>query len=626
MSAEDVSPDPEERESARDAGVAAQAAVVAGRTREGASSDPTTPIAAHGSGSARGTHDSAASSQVEPPLHAAQTTPALGGLPQRASADAETAIGPAPATDAWIGRVLDGRYRVTERLGEGGMGAVFMAEHLKLRKPVALKVIRKELAGNGEVAARFAREAMATAQFEHPHVASAIDFGTLEEGGAYLVMQLVRGQSLRAMLDRGGPLPWPVACELLAQVADALSAARGAGIVHRDLKPENILVETRDDGSFLAKILDFGIAHVMQPSSGPSDPQHGALTRMGVVMGTPGYMSPEQAVGDRVDHRTDLYALGVVLWECLTGRPLWDGPDITTIITKQLRDPVPAPREVLGDPLFPRALDNLVVRLCARVVEERPQHAGLVRDELRSVARQPMTPALAIAEQASHTYHSARKRWGAWPKTSRMLFLAGSSALLVALLAIGLRPSQDVPPEAAAPGAEATSKPGPESPTKKRADGTSVSTTKPEPKPSLADRALQLAERMVNDPPLVRPSIPKELEPDVKLMLEASKAAERRRAALKILRYKDKEKGASKLPAYIVSIARLERGRTCRERQDAIAEIDELKDARALPSLRRLSEAPRTGCGFLGLSDCYGCIRGDLRDAMTRLGSKDKSK
>src|SRR4051794_21206826 len=135
------------------------------------------------------------------------------------------------------------------------MGAVFIAEHLKLRKQVALKVIRAELAGNGEVAARFAREAMATAQFEHPHVASAIDFGTLAEGGAYLVMQLVRGRSLRDLLEQSGRLAWPMACELLAQVADALSAARLVGIVHRDLKPENILVEVREDGSHLAKIL-----------------------------------------------------------------------------------------------------------------------------------------------------------------------------------------------------------------------------------------------------------------------------------------------------------------------------------------------------------------------------------
>jgi serine/threonine-protein kinase len=620
MAAEDRSVEPEERDSAHAADAATQAAP-AGRA-------PTAPHADHAAAAAP--HPAAQppiATQKQPlelpaaeapPLYAAQTTPALGAVPARTGAEAETAL----AHDAWIGRVLDGRYRVTERLGEGGMGAVFVAEHLKLRKPVALKVIRKELAGNGEVAARFGREAMATAQFEHPHVASAIDFGTLEEGGAYLVMQLVRGESLRAMLDRRGALPWPLACELLAQVADALSAARGAGIVHRDLKPENILVDTRDDGSYLAKILDFGIAHVIQPSTGATDGNSNqrALTRVGTVMGTPGYMSPEQAVGDRVDHRTDLYALGVVLWECLTGKPLWDGPDVTTIITKQLSERVPAPREVLGDPLFPRTLDNLVVRLCARSPEERPEHAGLVRDELRSVARQPMTPAFAIAEHASLTYRAARERFVRWPRSSQLLLLAGSVALLAAVIfGVSHRRAEPEPEPVTA-----VREPGPVLPepvaSKKRGEETAVSVTKTQDKPTLAERARDFAERIVNDTPLIKPEvkpvIPRELEPDVKLMLESNRSSERRRAALKVLRYK----GPSKLPAHVVSIARLERARTCRERQDAIAELEDLGDARVLGALRRIADAPRTGCGFLGLSDCYGCVRGDVRDAISKLG------
>ncbi|HEY2735470.1 MAG TPA: serine/threonine-protein kinase, partial [Polyangiales bacterium] len=333
----------------------------------------------------------AAESSGSADTYAADLNPANDAHTAPPTRDAED------ARDPWLGRILDGRYRITERLGEGGMGAVFVAEHLKLRKPVALKVIRAELAGNGEVAARFAREAMTTAQFEHPHVASAIDFGTLEEGGAFLVMQLVRGRSLRVLLDQHGKLAWPIACELLAQVADALSAARLVGIVHRDLKPENILVETREDGSYLAKILDFGIAHVAPHPVTPVESEADArvLTRVGTVMGTPGYMSPEQAVGDRVDHRTDLYALGVVLWECVTGRELWDGPDVTSIITKQLRDPVPRLREIVADPSLPRPLDDLVQRLCARAAEDRPEHAGAVRDELRALAHHRLPPMAA---------------------------------------------------------------------------------------------------------------------------------------------------------------------------------------------------------------------------------------
>src|SRR5690606_15792979 len=142
-------------------------------------------------------------------------------------------------------------YRIVELLGEGGMGAVYVAEHLKLHKHVAIKTIRAEFAAHSQAEARFTREALATARLDHPHVASAIDYGHLEEGGAYLVIQLVRG-----------PRTWLQACQLGAQIADALTAAHGLGIVHRDLKPDNILLEPRDDGSFHARVVDFGIARL----------------------------------------------------------------------------------------------------------------------------------------------------------------------------------------------------------------------------------------------------------------------------------------------------------------------------------------------------------------------------
>jgi serine/threonine-protein kinase len=545
---------------------------------------------------------------------AAATTSGEAQAPSATLPHVELALRATATHETWIGRVLDNRYRVTESLGEGGMGAVFVAEHLKLRKSVALKVIRAELAGNGEVAARFAREAMATAQFEHPHVASAIDYGTLPEGGAYFVMQLVRGESLRELLDRRGALPWPLACELLAQVADALAAARTAGIVHRDLKPENIVLQPRDDGTYLAKVLDFGIAHVVQPPQTPegNNQSHRTLTRVGTIMGTPGYMSPEQAVGDRVGHRTDLYALGVVLWECLTGKPLWDGPDVTSIITKQLRDPVPRPREVLGDPLFPRALDDLILRLCARSAEERPEHAGLVRDELRMLALKSVSPASAIAEHAGSQLTAARKRLAAFPKPSRSQLLA-AGLMLAGVLAFTLsRPTQHtVQPAPARSAGQPAVKPKSVEP----------AANEVQPAPSFTDRAIQFAERIVKEAPQLVPEaervVPKELEADAKTVVEGSRLAVRRRAANNILRYKGK--GADRLPLYLVAVAKLEKARTCSDRQSAIAEIEDTKDKRALPALSRIVDAPRTGCGFLSLSDCYGCVRTDARDALAGL-------
>jgi serine/threonine protein kinase len=545
---------------------------------------------------------SAAESAGSADTYADVTTPSPGHA-LAAAATAMHALAEDRA-DPWLGRVLDDRYRITERLGEGGMGAVFVAEHLKLRKQVALKVIRAELAGNGEVAARFAREAMATAQFEHPHVASAIDFGTLEEGGAYLVMQLVRGRSLRDLLDQGGKLPWPIACELLAQVADALSAARLAGIVHRDLKPENILVEVREDGSYLAKILDFGIAHVAPhhatPLPGEND-RH-ALTRIGTVMGTPGYMSPEQAVGDRVDHRTDLYALGVVLWECVTGRALWDGPDVTSIITKQLQQPVPRLREVLSDARMPRALDELVQRLCARKLDDRPEHAGLVRDELRALARHTATPLVVLRDSASHGTTLLRARFLALPASSRTLLVAGSLTALLALLALGAGKRAN-PNTLTAPPATPVHVP--------------VAVT-PAAAPSLAERAMRFVVGAQTGKQEPETGIPDELREDAKTVLESSRSQDRRRAAGNILQYKP----ATRVWPHLLAVARLEQARSCRERKDAITDIVELKDPRALPALRRLADSGRTGCGFLGLRDCYGCIRPDLRRALDALDSQ----
>jgi serine/threonine protein kinase len=293
----------------------------------------------------------------------------------------------------WIGRIIDNRYRINELIGEGGMGSVFAAEHLNLHKDVAVKIIRPDYGSDGEVAVRFAREAMATAQLEHPHVVSAIDYGPLPEGGAYLVMQLVRGRSLTEILELQGQLHWSKACELGAQVADAMSAANSLGIVHRDLKPDNILIQPRKDGTDLVKILDFGIARIRdQGRSAPAGAMPAEkLTQTGAIVGTPGYMAPEQAVGDKIDHRADLYALGVVLWETIVGRRLWNIDDMMTLIKTQLGKPAPRIREVVDDETIPKELDDLIAQLLSRSPSDRPSQAGVVCDILRKLSYAPLT-------------------------------------------------------------------------------------------------------------------------------------------------------------------------------------------------------------------------------------------
>jgi serine/threonine-protein kinase len=492
---------------------------------------------------------------------------------------------------SWIGRVLDDRYRVDRLLGEGGMGAVFVAEHLALHKEVALKVVRAELAGNGEVATRFAREAMATAQFEHPHVASAIDYGTLPEGGAYFVMQLVRGKSLRALLARDKKLPWRRVCNLLAQVADALSAAKQSGIVHRDLKPDNILVESREDGSELVKVLDFGIARVA-PRDAPAPEGAQAsreLTRVGTVMGTPGYMAPEQAVGDRVDHRADLYALGVMLWECIAGRELWLGEDLTTVVARQMTEVVPS-LALHGDPSVPEGLDSLVQKLTSRLPNDRPDSAGDVRDSLRAFAIGPDRPHTihgnafeVVIEQARDRLTRASAAFKTLPPARKVRVVGLGTVAFVIVVALSfVLPPRVQRAETQAEGGQ---------------------------NQSIWEGVVEAVK-----PP---PDVPKELEGNLKALIEGKTTRERREAGQALLSYGAQDKIAQ--PVKI--LAELETATSCKARREAIDRALAEPDPRFLPPIRRRHEARRTGCGFLGFEDCFSCVRADLKKAFEQLSA-----
>lgn len=498
--------------------------------------------------------------------------------PAKDEAD-DTAIDGTPLPPAWIGREIEDRYRIVRLLGEGGMGAVFVAEQIRLQKEVALKIVRPEFAGNGEVAARFAREAMATAQFEHPNVVSAIDYGTLPEGGAYFVLQLVSGEGLRAVLDREKRLAWPRACELAAQIADALSAARAAGIVHRDLKPDNILVQPRDDGGELAKILDFGIAHVRSGNTENTQLAGTQLTRVGTIVGTPGYMSPEQAVGEAVDHRTDIYALGVVLWECITGVALWDAPDVPTLLGKQLSQTPPTMSSASGRGDVPRELEELVARMLARSPADRPEQAGEVRDALRHLIARPSQPLISLAALPGGRFMNRPYDIGRFmnrPYDRRQLALAAVVAFAVFVGALWLIPSEKVPD------AEAKDEPK---------VGLLELITKPDPK------LLEQHKATIED------------------MTDGRTRRARRDAARALMALDEFDE----LPDHLQLIARFEAAETCSERNEAIGVLESSGDKRVLPALERIQDAPKTGCGFLSLADCYGCLRNATRKAITTL-------
>ncbi|MCA9691849.1 MAG: serine/threonine protein kinase, partial [Myxococcales bacterium] len=283
-----------------------------------------------------------------------------------------------PQTTGLIGQVIDARYRVLERLA-GDDGAVYLAEHMRLSKQVVLKTISATAFGRDDAFARFEREARVTAVLDHPHIVCVMDYGRLDDGGAYLITQLVRGQSLTALLD-AGPLSWPLACDIAVQIADALAAAHERGIVHRDLSPDNVMLERTSDDRQFARVVNFGIARIVNDAAGVPGGRE-ALTRIGVVLGNPGYMAPEQAVGGEVDARADLYALGVMLWESITGRRLWPAPDLTALFKLQLtRDPPPLAELVPG---VPEELSKLVAGLLQRDVDARSSSASELCATLR---------------------------------------------------------------------------------------------------------------------------------------------------------------------------------------------------------------------------------------------------
>lgn len=280
------------------------------------------------------------------------------------------------AENALVGRVLADRYRVESLLGSGGMGSVYRAEHVLMKKAVALKVLHREMTYHPEVVARFEREAIAAARIDHPNVAAAMDCGRLEDGSFYIVLEYVDGKSLRALIDEG-PLDLPRALGIAAQIADALVAAHSAGIVHRDLKPDNVMLVSQGGGQDFAKVLDFGIAKVDGSDSSPQSER--ALTRIGAIMGTAGYMAPEQALGQAVDARADLYAFGVVLYEMISGKLPFVAEEAAQILAKQLTEhppPLPAPT--------PPELVALVERLLEKSPDNRIQTA---RELAEAVAR-----------------------------------------------------------------------------------------------------------------------------------------------------------------------------------------------------------------------------------------------
>jgi eukaryotic-like serine/threonine-protein kinase len=293
-----------------------------------------------------------------------------------------------------IGATLAGRYSVTRKIGQGGMGAVYEATHTLIGKRVAIKVLLDKYARKEQVVARLEQEARLASSIGHEHIIDITDFGQTDDGRTFVVMEFLEGESLSELLNREGPLPEARIAAITRQIASALGAAHAKGVVHRDVKPDNVFLLRRNDKDFV-KVVDFGISKSMRASD-VGDEDSPRLTQTGMVLGTPLYMSPEQARGDdELDARIDIYALGVIMYELATGRVPYTGTNYLAIISQVLNDDPPRPRAVR--PELSDEFENVVLKALAKEREDRYQTTDEIAADL-----------LALLDDPTHSTQRAR--------------------------------------------------------------------------------------------------------------------------------------------------------------------------------------------------------------------------
>lgn len=284
--------------------------------------------------------------------------------------------------DPLIGRVFEGKYRLEERLGGGGMGTVYRATHLLIERPVAVKVLGQRFIGDQTAQQRFRREARASGRMRHPNAVMVNDFGATEDGWLYIVMELLEGQTLRDLLAREAPLDPARAVSLMLQACAAVAAAHESGLIHRDLKPANIFIEQRPNLAAVVKVLDFGVAKFAVEEL---DDDYQTLTQVGAIIGTPRYMSPEQCTGAApLTPASDVYSLGIILYEMLTGAVPFSADTPLAVALKQVSQPPRAPSEIVA--ATPAELERVVLHALAKDPRARPANADEFRRELHAVA------------------------------------------------------------------------------------------------------------------------------------------------------------------------------------------------------------------------------------------------
>jgi len=288
-----------------------------------------------------------------------------------------------------IGDVLDSRYRITGVLGSGGMGCVYLAEHVSIQRPLALKLLHPEVEEIAEVTRRFEREAFAIGRVDHPNCVNVSDFGKLDDGTFYMVLELLDGVLLSDLLDRRVRLDWKRVLHIGRHVLSALDYAHGAGIIHRDIKPENVILVQQDGDRDFAKILDFGIAKLHDDAKPDADTglltNDAKLTQHGVTIGTPTYIAPEQAYGQPIDGRADLYSLSIMLYEMITGVPPFDADEVGTLLRMHVSSAVPTFEEMASEVDVPEAVEALIRHGLEKKADDRIGSAQAYIDRIDEI-------------------------------------------------------------------------------------------------------------------------------------------------------------------------------------------------------------------------------------------------
>ena len=350
--------------------------------------------------------------------------------------------------DPLIGQMVAERYQILSLIGEGGMGRVYLAEHVRMGRRSAVKVINPALATTADAISRFNREAANACKINHPNVAQVYDFGEMADGTLYLAMEFIDGETLDSIVAREGSLSPARAAQITKQVADALFAAHHLGIIHRDLKPENVMIARHLDGSDWVKVVDFGIAKTVQRDGMEGGSQ--TVTTAGVSLGTPEYMSPEQLAGERLDHRTDIYSLGLVLFNMLTGELPYPKLTSKETLVRRLTSPPRTLADVRPDVAWSRALQDVLNRALTPEVKDRYDNvAEFGRDVVRAVEEsEPVATPLAAAAasagpiaapvpNATPEYDArpdrppTRRRTLPWVAVSAVTFAAGALVIAV---------------------------------------------------------------------------------------------------------------------------------------------------------------------------------------------------